>query len=43
VCPQAAFQRGAGTFDEPMSSFFRNVDARRSPATEIGLRDGAGS
>lgn len=38
--PQAAFQRGTGVFDEPMSSFFRNVDARRSPAAEIGLGDG---
>ena len=37
---QAAFQRGAAIYDEAMSSFFRNVDARHHPPAEISLGDG---
>lgn len=29
-----------GTFDEPLSSFFRNVDTRQNPPLEIPLGDG---
>eukprot|EP00036_Acanthoecidae_sp_10tr_P012996 CAMPEP_0206290352 /NCGR_PEP_ID=MMETSP0106_2-20121207/2576_1 /ASSEMBLY_ACC=CAM_ASM_000206 /TAXON_ID=81532 /ORGANISM="Acanthoeca-like sp., Strain 10tr" /LENGTH=440 /DNA_ID=CAMNT_0053720911 /DNA_START=229 /DNA_END=1548 /DNA_ORIENTATION=+ len=31
-----------GLFDEPISTFFRNVDGRRSPPRELPLGDGTG-
>lgn len=32
----------AGVYDEPLSTFFRNVDTRHGKATNIPLRDGRG-
>ena len=31
-----------GVYDEPLSSFFRNVDTRHGGCSDIPLRDGKG-
>lgn len=41
-CPSAQCTPTAGLFDEALSSFFRNVDARVEPPLDLPVGDGRG-